>query len=70
MSVGGDHAQKPKFRDFSEKKSAYGISLGQFLASLISFYFEILCQLACGEKITKLASKSSVKLGEKSTSNF
>ena len=42
----------------------------QFLASFISFYFEILSQLACGEKLIKLASKSSVKLGEKSTIKF
>ena len=29
----------------------------QFLASFISFYFEILSYLACGEKIIRLASK-------------
>ena len=42
----------------------------QFLASFISFYFEILSYLACGEKIIRLASKHSVKLNEKSTSDF
>ena len=42
----------------------------QFLASFISFYFEILSYLACGENIIKLASKNSVKLADKSTSNF
>ena len=36
----------------------------QFLASFISFYFEILSYLACGEKIIRLASKNSVKLDE------
>ena len=42
----------------------------QFLASFISFYFEILSYLACGERIIRLASKNSVKLGEKSASEF
>ena len=42
----------------------------QFLASFISFYFEILCYLACCEKIIRLASKNSVKLNEKSASDF
>ena len=42
----------------------------QFLASFISFYFEILSYLACGEKIIRLASKNSVKLNEKSASDF
>ena len=41
-----------------------------FLASSISFYFEILSYLACGDKIIRLASKNSVKLGEKSASDF
>ena len=36
----------------------------QFLASFISFYFEILLYLACSEKIIRLASKNSVRLGE------
>ena len=42
----------------------------QFLASFISFYFKILFYLACGEKIIRLASKNSVKLDEKSASDF
>ena len=42
----------------------------QFLASFTSFYFEILSYLACGEKIIRLASKNSVKLDEKSASDF
>ena len=42
----------------------------QFLASFISFYFEILSYLACGEKIIRLTSKNSVKLDEKSASDF
>ena len=42
----------------------------QFLASFISFYFEILFFLACGEKIIRLASKNSLKLDEKSSSDF
>ena len=54
----GEHAQKPKFRSV------------QFLASFISFYFEILSYLACDEKIIRLASKNNVKLDEKSTSDF
>ena len=51
-------------QNLSEKK----VPLDQFLTSFISFYFEILSYLACGEKIIKLAS--SVKLGEKSTGNL
>ena len=42
----------------------------QFLASFISFYFEIQSYLACGEKIIRLASKNSMKLDEKSASDF
>ena len=42
----------------------------QFYASFISFYFEILSYLACGEKVIRLASKNSVKLGKKSASDF
>ena len=42
----------------------------QFLASFTSFYFEILSYLACGEKVIRLTSKNSVKLDEKSASNF
>ena len=37
----------------------------QFLASFISFYFEILSYLARGGKVIRLASKNSVKLNEK-----
>ena len=55
--------QKPKF---GEKKNFKA----NFLASFISFYFEILSYLACGEKIIRLASKNSVKLGKKSASDF
>ena len=42
----------------------------QFLASFISFYFEILSYHACGEEIIRLASENSVKLNEKSASDF
>ena len=42
----------------------------QFLASFISFHFKILSYLSCGEKITRLASKNSLKLDEKSANNF
>ena len=56
-------------QNFSEKKLHTAHSV-QFLASFISFYFEILSYLACGETIIKLASKTSVKLGQKSTSNI
>ena len=56
---------------FSEKKNFIRyFRLVQFLASFISFYFEILSYLACGEKIIRLASKNSVKLDEKSASDF
>ena len=67
---GGVHAQKPKFGDsrfFSEKKLHKALCSVQFLTSFISFYFEILSYLACGEKRIRLASKNSVKLGKKST---
>ena len=40
--AGGEHAQKPKFGDFSEKKLNKAPRLVQFLASFTSFYFEIL----------------------------
>ena len=63
----GEHAQKPKF---GEKKIHKAFRSVQFLASFISFYFEILSYLACGEKIIRLASKNSVKLDEKSASGF
>ena len=46
------------------------LHLVQFLTSFIGFYFEILSYLACGEKIITLASKNSVKLGKKWTSDF
>ena len=42
----------------------------RFLASFISSNFEILSYLACGEKVIKLASKNSMKLDEKSASDF
>ena len=51
--------------NFSEKKNHKALRSVQFLASFISIYFEILSYLACGEKITRLAYKNSVKLGEK-----
>ena len=54
----------------SEKKIHKALRSVQFLMSFISFYFEILSYLACGEKIIKLASKNSVKLDEKSASDF
>ena len=47
------------------KKLHMALRSVQFLASFISFYFEILSYLACGKKIIKLASKNSVKLGQK-----
>ena len=50
----------------SVKKNLHkALSSVQFLAPFISFYFEILSYLACGEKIIRLASKNSVKLDEK-----
>ena len=67
----GEHAQKPKFGDFSVKKKLYkALRSVQFLASFISFYLEILSYLACGEKIIRLASENSVKLDGKSASDF
>ena len=59
----GEYAQKPKFGD----KALRSV---QFLASFTSFYSEILSYLACGKKIIRLASKNSVKLGEKSANDF
>ena len=53
-----------------KKKLHEALRSVQFLASFISFYFEILTYLACGEKIIRLASKNSVKLDEKSASDF
>ena len=63
----GEHAQTAKF---GEKKIHKALRSVQFLVSFISFYFEILSYLACGEKIIRLASKNSVKLDEKSASDF
>ena len=53
-----------------KKKLHKALRSVQFLASFISFYFEILSCLACGEKIIRLAAKNSVKLDEKSASDF
>ena len=58
-----EHVQKSKFS--VKKKLRKALRWVQFLASIISFYFEILSYLACGEKIIRLASKNSVKLDEK-----
>ena len=59
------------FNIFSVKKKLHkALRSVQFLASLISFYFEILSYLACGERIIRLASKNSVQLGEKSASEL
>ena len=70
FSGGREHAQKPKFRDFREKILHEVLRSVEFIASFISFYFEILSCFACGEKIIRLASKNSVKLGEKSASDL
>ena len=67
--LGGGGGGMRSSENFSEKKLHTARSV-QFLASFISFYFEILSYLACGETIIKLASKTSVKLGQKSTSNI
>ena len=53
-----------------EKKLHKALRSLQFLASFISFYYEIVSYLAYGEKIIRLASKNSVKLDEKSASDF
>ena len=56
---------------FSVKKELHkALRSVQFLASFISFYFEILLYLACAEKIIRLASKNSIKLDEKLASDF
>ena len=55
---------------WSEKNFIRHFARFNFLASFISFYFEILSYLACGIKKIRLAYKSSVKLNEKSTSDF
>ena len=52
-----------------KKKLHKALRSVQFLACFISFYFEILSILH-GDKKIRLASKNSVKLGEKSTSDF
>ena len=73
MSGGGflGGGKKPKFgENFSEKKLHKALRSMQFLVSFIRFYLEILFHRACGEKIIRLASKSSVKLGEKSAGDF
>ena len=57
--------------EISVKKKLYKAPRSvQFFASFTSFHFEILSYLACGEKIIRLASKNSVKLDQKSTSDF
>ena len=56
---------------FSVKKKLHkALRSVQFLASFTSFYFEILSYFARGEKIIRLASKTSVKLDQKSFSDF
>ena len=54
----------------SVKNIHKALRLVQFLASFISFYFEILSYLACSEKIIRLASKNNLKLDEKSASDL
>ena len=64
-------SQKLEIVVFSMKKQHHkALGLIQFLASLISFYFEILSYLACGGKRIRLASKNSVKLDPKSASDL
>ena len=53
-----------------KKKLHKALRSVQFFASFISFYFEILSYLVCVEKIIRLAFKNSVKLVEKSASDF
>ena len=53
-----------------KKKLLKALHLVQFFASFISFYFELLSYLECGEKIIRLPSKNGVKFGEKSASDF
>ena len=45
-------------------------NFARFNFSRLSFYFKILSYVACSKKITRLASKNSVKFGEKSTRDF
>ena len=61
----------PKFGNyFSVKKRLHKAPRSiQFLASFISFYFEILSYLACSEKMIRLASKNSTRFDEKSASD-
>ena len=68
--MGGSMRRRQHLEISVEKKLHTAIRSVQFLASFISFYFEILSYLVCGEKINRLASKNSVKLGEKSTSDL
>ena len=59
-------SQKVEIVVFSVKKQLHkAFRSVQILASFTSFYFEILSYLACGEKITRMASKNSVKLDPK-----
>ena len=67
---GGEGMRRSQHFVSVKKKLHTAFRSVQFLASFISFYFEILSYLACGENIIKLASKNSVKLADKSTSNF
>ena len=57
-------------QNVEKKKLNRALRSVQFLASFTSFHFEILSDLACGEKIIRLASKNSVKLDEKSANDF
>ena len=61
---GGGGGGEGACAEASEKKLHKALRSVQFLASFISFYFEILSYLACDEKIIRLASKNSVKVGE------
>ena len=59
---GGGSCVEAKSRFFSDEKNADTVLRSvRFLASFISFYFEILSYLACGEKIIRLASKIARK---------
>ena len=55
--VGGGCAEAKICRFFSEKRIHKALRSVQFLVPFISFYFEILSYLACGEKLIRLASK-------------
>ena len=59
-----------KSQNVEKKKLNKALRSVQFLASFTSFHFEKLSDLACGEKIIRLASKNSVKLDEKSANDF